>query len=253
MKRQVRFAYKEVIMTNSTYPTLSTNAGWLRNKFEQYSNVTLRKLATHCDVKYFKVLNARKKPIEGVAYDPEAVNWEAVTLAFGEESSVWKLTEENWEELNVEANRNVAGSGTVVKEMSAFSVGQSVYLRREATTPYTIIHITGTHVVIQLEGTETPLAWKHETFLFNGPSLTPRDPNAPKGARVAGSRKERAPKKETSDYVWATHQDALNEAMTNNILTDEEYKDAYAALQVAGERHEADEILDTYGIAAPSA
>lgn len=142
----------------------------LQNTLTKYTNVSLRKLSIASGLNYQSLLKASKKPTVGVEYNPDEVNFIEVAKVFirGEKA----LKDIDFEELN-----NATNSGrvsTLSKNMDDFKVGDKVYLRTNATIPYTIIYKTNTHIVIMLEGTEEPLAWSHSTFLFKGPQFEPR-------------------------------------------------------------------------------
>lgn len=134
-----------------------------------YTNVSLRKVAHAFEVSYPALLKASKAPVAGEAYDPDAINWEAVALELCKREV--NLDSVDWEELNATAQRK---TGTLIKDANAFNVGDKVYLRRNATVPYEIVYKTETHIVIMLEGTQEPLAWAINTFMLNGPQFTPR-------------------------------------------------------------------------------
>lgn len=147
-----------------------TMAAELQNTLAKYTNVSLRKLALATGVNYQSLLKASKKPIPGVEYNPDEVN-------FVEVAQVFIRAEKSLEGIDFEELNNATNSGrvsTLSKNMDDFKVGDKVYLRTNATIPYTIIYKTGTHIVIMLEGTEEPLAWSHSTFLFKGPQFEPR-------------------------------------------------------------------------------
>lgn len=152
------------------YPAVTAKD--LQEKFEQYPNVSLRKLAPAVGVNYGVLLKKSKEPVKGEVYDPEATNWEAI-------AEVCSATLErrrnyaniDWEELNSKGARKGA---TLIKDMEKFKVGDKVYLRRNNETPYEIVYKTETHVVLLLEGTQEPIAWSNSTFLINGPVFEPR-------------------------------------------------------------------------------
>lgn len=140
----------------------------LENAMMKYSNVSLRKISTALDISYPALLKASKAPVAGEAYDPDAINYEAVAVELLRREH---YTEDiDWETLNAEGRK----TSKLVKDADAFKVGDKVYIRREPTTPYTIVYRTATHVVIQLEGTEEPICWSVGTFLLNGPQFEPR-------------------------------------------------------------------------------
>lgn len=142
----------------------------LQNTLTKYTNVSLRKLSIASGLNYQSLLKASKKPTVGVEYNPDEVNFIEVAKVFirGEKA----LKDIDFEELN-----NATNSGrvsTLSKNMDDFKVGDNVYLRTNATVPYKIIYKTNTHIVIQLIGSEEPLAWSNSTFLFKGPQFEPR-------------------------------------------------------------------------------
>lgn len=142
----------------------------LQNTLTKYTNVSLRKLALASGLNYQSLLKASKKPTVGVEYNPDEVN-------FVEVAKVFIRGEKTLEGIDFEELNNATNSGrvsTLSKNMDDFKVGDKVYLRTNATIPYNIIYKTSTHIVIQLEGTEEPLAWSYSTFLFKGPQFEPR-------------------------------------------------------------------------------
>lgn len=152
------------------YPAVTAQD--LKEKFEKYPNVSLRKLAPAVNVNYGLLLRKSKEPVKGEIYDPEATNWEAIAEVC---SAILERRRNyaniDWEELNKSGARKGA---TLIKDMEKFPVGTKVYLRRNNETPYEIVYKTETHVVIQLEGTQEPIAWSNSTFLINGPVFEPR-------------------------------------------------------------------------------
>ena len=142
----------------------------LKALMNTYSNVSLRKLAMALEVNYQSLLKASKKPIVGEAYDPDAYN-------FAEIAKVIIRAEKDLEGVDfsvLNETSNSGRTGTLSKNIDDFKVGDKVYLRTNATTPYEIIYKTSTHIVIMLEGTEEPIAWSHSTFFFKGPQFEPR-------------------------------------------------------------------------------
>lgn len=148
----------------------------LRNYFEAYPNASLRKLAAATSINYGVLLKKSKDPIPGEAYDPEATNWGALEEKLTAKGVDWNTLD--WEAMNAGPNRK---GSALVKDMSAFNVGDKVYLRRNNEVPYEILYKTDTHIVIMLEGTTEPQAWANNTFLINGPVFEPR---AAKSAKI---------------------------------------------------------------------
>lgn len=141
----------------------------------QYTNVSLRKLATELDICYASILKASKQPVANQVYDPDAINFDAVEQCIAKRDKIEALDNLNWDTLNQVTARRAA---TVEKDISKFTVGTQVYLRKNATIPYTIIYTTNTHVVFILEGTEEPICWSWNTFILNGPQFEPRTTTA---------------------------------------------------------------------------
>ena len=156
---------KKINVTNET----ATRTFNLKEAMESHPNVSLRKLANACEVSYGWILKKSKEPIPGMAYDPEAVNYEAVAATFAKKGI--DLSALDWDTLNEAVlKRGVQ----LTKNMDAFQVGQKVYLREDNTTPFEICYKTDTHIVIMKEGTTEPRAWRHGTFLMKGPVFEPR-------------------------------------------------------------------------------
>lgn len=147
---------------------VTVTAGELRDLFERYENLSLRRLAEALELSYPMVLKASKQPIPGEAYDPEAVNYDAIAEYLNKHEATMEGIA--WEDYN----NPRAVSSRVAKDVSQFNVGDKVYLRKNATTPYEIIYKTETHIVIMLEGTSQPIAWGINTFMLQGPSTQPR-------------------------------------------------------------------------------
>ena len=153
----------------STESTESIATLSLKDYFEKFPNASLRKLAAATEVNYGILLKKSKEPIPGEAYDPEAINWKAIEDKLTSKKVDWATLD--WDALNAGPNRK---GSALQKDISAFKVGDKVYLRRNNTTPYEILYKTETHVVIMLEGTTEPQAWANNTFLINGPVFQPR-------------------------------------------------------------------------------
>lgn len=150
---------------------INTNkfADSLQAMFEAYPNASIRKLSAAAGINYGIMLKLSKKPIPGEAYDPEAINWAALEAKLVAKSVDW--TTLDWEAMNAGPNRQGA---TLQKDINAYNVGDKVYLRKNNTTPYTIVYKTETHIVIMLDGTTEPQALAHNTFILYGPASEPR-------------------------------------------------------------------------------
>lgn len=141
--------------------------------FTAYENLSIRNVANTIGISYHMLLKASKKPIPGVPYDPEEVNYDAMDEMIAKKEI--NLDDFDWKTINDSFTRQ---SSTVIKDVSQFQPGMQVYLRNNKTVPYNIIYTTDTHVVIMLEGSTEPQAWKWSTFMFHGPSNEPRTEKA---------------------------------------------------------------------------
>lgn len=147
------------------------NGDILKGLFEKYPKVSIRKLANTLKVTYGLVLQASKKPVAGETYNPVATNWDAVSLEFAKRGKSYLEDDVDWSIMN----EGRASSATLIKDIEKFEIGTKVYIRKNNTTPYTIVYKTDTHIVIMLEGTTEPQSWSHSTFLYNGPAFEPRE------------------------------------------------------------------------------
>ncbi len=159
---------KKNITTNEA--KVETISELLKQKFEQYPNASLRKLAAATNTSYPVLLKRSKAPIVGQPYDPEATNWTAVAEYL--EAHEIDIEDLDWEALN--ATKQRAGTVGVGKSLSDYEVGQKVWLRRDNEVPYQIVYMTETHVVLLQDDSTEPIAWSATTFLLNGPALQPR-------------------------------------------------------------------------------
>lgn len=157
------------VNVNETATNATAEVVTLQSLFEKYPNASIRKLAAATDINYGVLLKKSKEPVLGEVYDPEATNWAALEAKLADKKV--DFTTLDWEAMNAGVIRKGAN---LQKDMDAFPVGSKVYLRKNNATPYEVVYKTETHIVIQLEGTQEPIAWAHNTFLINGPVFEPR-------------------------------------------------------------------------------
>lgn len=69
---------EKVLTTETAVQGLPSAADVLKNWFETVEGISLRKLSLATDVSYQMLLKASRKPIEGVPYDPAAINYQAL-------------------------------------------------------------------------------------------------------------------------------------------------------------------------------
>ena len=125
---------KKNITTNEA--KVETISELLKQRFEQYPNASLRKLAAATNTSYPVLLKRPKAPIVGQPYDPEATNWTAVAEYL--EAHEIDIEVLDWEALN--ATKQRAGTVGVGKSLSDYEVGQKVWLRRDNEVPYQIVY-----------------------------------------------------------------------------------------------------------------
>jgi hypothetical protein len=147
---------------------MSKFATELQNAFTQFPQLTIRQLAIATDTTYQVLLNGARKPIAGVAYDPNEVNWDEISKIL-ERRGLEELP--NLEE--VAANKRVVLATTKTSDVQ---VGDHVKLKYEASTTagekepvYEILYLTSTHVVfMDIAGTQ-PRVMNHGVFTHQGP------------------------------------------------------------------------------------
>jgi hypothetical protein len=168
MSKKINNTNEAITTTNEVInETPTVNLEELMNK---YPNVSLRKLALSLELSYGWILKCSKKPIPGLPYDPDAINYDEVAKTFARKGI--DLNALDWETLN-ESSQTSRGI-TLQKDMSAFQVGGKVYLREDNEVPFDICYKTDSHIVIMKEGSTEPRAWSHSTFLMKGPVFEPR-------------------------------------------------------------------------------
>lgn len=69
---------EKVLTTETAAQGLPSAADVLKNWFETVEGISLRKLSLATDVSYQMLLKASRKPIEGIPYDPAAINYQAL-------------------------------------------------------------------------------------------------------------------------------------------------------------------------------
>lgn len=142
----------------------------LREKLEQYKNVSLRRIAENTGVSYAWLLKSSKKPVAGEAYDPDAMNYVAVAEVLAKRDIV--LADLPWEAMNVENKRNSVAK--LNKDPKDFGVGTKWYLRG-SDVEHNVVYVTATNVVLIAEGSTVPMNLSWATFFQKGPSVEKRE------------------------------------------------------------------------------
>lgn len=151
---------------NNTTSIPETTTIKLAELMQQNPNVTLAKLAEAVDAPYAAIRAKSKQPIQGVAYDPNAVNYSAIEEYILKKKPELKLAELPWAELNVKTER----ATKVLKDSAVdFSVGKKYYLRYYKSV-WEIVYATETHVCILIaDGSSTqPKVMAKSTFVACG-------------------------------------------------------------------------------------
>lgn len=137
----------------------------VKEALENTPNLSLRKIALAADVTYGILLKASKKPIAGVPYDPECVNYGAIDEVLAKRNI-------DLSELDLIA---IAGEARAkaIKE-NDISIGD-VYTLRGGEVSYVVVALTKSHICLQAmadddEAAEIPLrAMSIPTFLHQTP------------------------------------------------------------------------------------
>lgn len=145
----------------------------LREKLEQYKNVSLRRIAENTGVSYAWLLKSSKKPVAGEAYNPDAMNYVAVAEVLAKRDIV--LADLPWEQMNVENKRNSAAK--LSKNPEDFGTGTFWFLRG-SNVVYEVIYTTSTNVVLLAHGSTVPMNLSWATFFQKGPCKERKVPSA---------------------------------------------------------------------------
>ena len=129
--------------------------------FVAYPALTLRQLAIQTDCTYNVLLREAHRPIVGVAYDPEAINFPAIEAAM-----VRKLGRDAYEAIDYGA---IAEHLEIrVAKQTEWLVGDTVTFRNFGGT-FNVVLSTTTHAVFQEVGGTQPRVMSWDTFNHQGP------------------------------------------------------------------------------------
>ena len=128
----------------------------IREAFEKYENLSIRKISESLNVNYNMMLKAGKQPMPGEVYNPELLNYTAIEVYLRK-----KLGDEyddvDWEEI---ASTAVI---TRTKESIKWSEGDLLTIRQDEHT-YKVLFVTTSHIVIMaVDGTQ-PRVFSWNTF-----------------------------------------------------------------------------------------
>lgn len=158
------------IIANAEEKVIASVTGYeLRNYMEQYPNASLRRIAEQTEVSYAWLLKSSKKPIAGEAYDPEAINYEAIASVLSKKDI--QLADLPWIEMNQKNPRNSISK--LSKDIQDYPNGSKWYLRG-MTDQMEIVYQTQTNVVLLPVDSTVPMNLSWATFFQKGPATEPR-------------------------------------------------------------------------------
>jgi len=123
------------------------------------NNLSIAQLATATNVNYALLLKKSKQPIPGVAYDPEAMNYDAMLAAL-------EKNEVDLSKIDFTAIAEKAVKTKVVK-VANFEVGQRYYSRYHKAN-FTIVYKTTEYVCILEDESTQPKVLHYNTFIACG-------------------------------------------------------------------------------------
>lgn len=144
----------------------------LQRKFEEYPNLSLRRLSQIIEANYNMMLKASKKPKPNEIYDPTSTNFEEVEAYIIKKIGKEVFDNLNWEEIA----STIMGSASerIAKTIEDFEVGSCCIIRGFEDIPYTILAKTTTHIILMplYEKISTqPRLFSIPTFLHQTPKL----------------------------------------------------------------------------------
>lgn len=162
-------ATKKTTTAAEVIANASTTEYELRNYFQQYSNVSLRRLADATGISYAWILKSSKKPIVGESYDPSTINYSAIAEVLSRKDI--HLQDLPWNEMNTANPRNSVAK--LSKDPADFPNGSKWYLRG-SNDKFEIVYQTATNVIIIAQDSTVPQNLNWQTFFQKGPSADPR-------------------------------------------------------------------------------
>lgn len=127
------------ITTETAVQGLPSAADVLKNWFETVEGISLRKLSLATGVSYQMLLKASRKPIEGIPYDPDAINYQALAAILERhEIDVNAIDVAQLEGVAIRA----ALKGTDLKQGAKFTI-------RNNPQTWTIAILTATSICLQ--------------------------------------------------------------------------------------------------------
>lgn len=140
-----------------------------------YPKLSLKAICEAAGLCYQYVLKASKQPIAGQAYDPEAVNYEAIAKIV--ERKGCNLDEIDWEALEANVRTIIP-----VNKQEDFTVGTEFKLREADEAKqgrvYSILVTTETHLVFMACDSTQPRVMNWDTFEHQSPRIIAKEEQA---------------------------------------------------------------------------
>lgn len=135
-------------------------AALLQTGFETHPEVSLRQLALATDATYQVLLRESRKPVPGVPYDPDSVNYSAVADA---------LIRKHGPDLELPDFAELAAGKKPPRQKNvSWQVGQTVEFRN-FPGQFEILMATADHLVFMEIGKTKPRVMNLDTFEHQGP------------------------------------------------------------------------------------
>lgn len=139
----------------------------IREAFEKYENLNIRKISETLNVNYNMMLKAGKQPMPGEVYNPELLNYTAIEVYLRKKLRD-AYDDVDWEEI---ASAVVI---TRTKETIEWSEGDLLTIRQDEHT-YKVLFVTPSHIVIMaVDGTQ-PRVFSWNTFDHQTPRKAATD------------------------------------------------------------------------------
>lgn len=128
-------------------------------------------LAKKLDIKEYKILDARRKPVPGRVYDPENNNYGAIATIITRDDNAldlfYRLTDQDFEQLATKQS-----TSSIFLSLDDISINDKLFLWNapKGQIQVSVLKITDTHIACANTETSQLYAWSHTTFKNYGPS-----------------------------------------------------------------------------------
>lgn len=128
-----------------------------------YPRISLKRICDELGLCYQYVLKASKQPIPGQAYDPSAINYQAIEKIVANKKA--DVSSVDW--AAIEASTKVVEP---INKPEDFQVGTSFTLRGNDSV-WTVVYQTITHVVFVADADTQPRVMNWDTFQHQSPRI----------------------------------------------------------------------------------